>query len=266
MREIVKIDKTAYLTPYLIQGREDSDGKPIRRPLVLVLPGGAYRYVSGREGEPVALRANSYGFHSVVLNYTCLPDKMDLSKDVVLQEVEQALDWIDQIDASYYVDHNKIFVMGFSAGGHLAAWSSIKFSKRIHGVVLGYGAIAYTREQLEEIFSYTLESAGRDFTEEELLQGKQMLNIFEDAPIHSLHKDVPRTFLFHTLDDATVPGIHSLQYTEVLHALGVPVELHLYESGVHGLSLADQTSFSTPASINSKVSNWFEMAVAFLMG
>lgn len=263
MRDVVKIDDVAYLSPYLITGRLDGEQNPIKRPILLVLPGGAYRYCSDREAEPVALRANSYGMHAVVLRYTCLPENNALELNDILAEVEYALNWIDSIEESYYVDKSKIFVVGFSAGGHLAAWSSIKFSKRIAAAALAYAAIGFTEEQFDFIFNYTIENSDEQFSEEDLKQGKQMRALFTDAPINALHSDVPRTFLFHTADDNVVPAVQSLAYSQKLIELGIPCELHMYEAGGHGLSLADQTTMTYAHQDNPRVQSWFELAVEF---
>ena len=119
MENIIEFEydgKKATLRPMLIE--RQVDGRPFKkRPTILVLPGGGYGFVSDREGEPVARYFNAKGFNCFVLRYTintgeaCFP--------APLYQAAKAVEHIRKNADEYNVDENRVFVIGFSAGGHL---------------------------------------------------------------------------------------------------------------------------------------------------
>lgn len=275
MREIVKIDELAYFEYYLIDQENESgqsagakkpQASEAKKPLLLIMPGGAYLHVSEREGEPVAKRANAAGMHAVVLNYTVLPMKTDLSNEELLKQVGFCLDRIEQDAERFGIDLKRIYVMGFSAGGHLAAWSSIRFHERIAKAVLAYGAIAFKKEDMQKTMQeegYKKQEGG--YTEEEKVWGLGMIRLMSEAPIDGIDQNTPPTFLFHTADDDIVPCEQSLRYAAKLIACKVPAEVHVYEKGGHGLSLADESSASVKEQILPRVAGWFDLAADWLL-
>ncbi len=264
MKQLVPIDEYSYLDSYLLDPITGPQEIPVKRPCLLVIPGGAYRFVSPREGQPVALRANTRGFHAAVLTYTVLPQKPDLTLDDLLGQVETALDWIEDHAETHHIDTERISVCGFSAGGHLAAWTSLRFKARIQKAVLCYGAIDFGREEMEAIIAHAESQAGTPYSEAERLVAKGMVRLFGDAPIEHLDVDTPPTFLWHTCSDETVPVAQSLEYAKRLLELKVPCELHLYERGVHGLSLADETTGQVAELIEPRIAGWFDLAISWL--
>lgn len=155
MQEKVKINDNAYLELYLLDNPYDTPtlDKHNKLPLVLIMPGGGYAYVSKREGQAVALRSNSNNMHAAVLKYTTLQEDLTITMDRLLEEVEQSLDIIQDRAKEHRIDTEKIYVMGFSAGGHLAAWASNKFTDRIDRAILSYAAVGYSPDYFEDFQS-----------------------------------------------------------------------------------------------------------------
>lgn len=206
------------------------------RPMVLVIPGGAYAFCSDREADPVALSFLAQGCHAAVLRYSCAPDAVF---PTALQELAESVALIREKAEAWHVDPGRIYLCGFSAGGHLALslgvfWNNEKFREvlppaekiRPNGLILAYpvvtsGTFAH-RGSIENLL-------GKDREKEELLT------------LVSLEKqvsaDVPPCFLWTTDGDRDVPAENSLLLALSLRANGVPVELHMFRRGGHGLSL-----------------------------
>ena len=192
-----------------------------RRPAMLVLPGGGYTRHAPHEGEPVAAWLAGLGIHAVVLRYRVAPHR----HPAPLDDAREALAWIRGGDHGLEVDADRLGVLGFSAGGHLAA--SLANEPRPPDLsILGYPVISFLDEPHEGSVAALL-GPGADA---------------ERRAAHSADRHVsagtPPAFLWHTAEDAAVPVGHSLRYTAALAAVGVPVELHVFPSGRHGLGLA----------------------------
>lgn len=223
------------LTTYIIRN-SDEYSKGRRRPLVLVCPGGAYMYRSDREAEPVALRMNAAGFDACVLNYSIKP--MDFP--AAFLDVCEAVHYIRQHADEWCVDPAKICVAGFSAGGHLAAsfgcwWNSGLMEQylpykacdiRPNALLLGYPVITSGPYAHRDTITYVMGSKASDELQQKVSLETQVT------------KDVPPVFLWHTYDDEWVPVENSFYFAAELKKLNIPLEMHIFAHGHHGLSLA----------------------------
>ena len=206
------------------------------RPAVLIFPGGGYFYCSDREAEPVALAFLGEGFAAFVLRYST---GGEVTFEEQLHEAAAALRLISVRAASWFVNSAQIAVLGFSAGGHLAAALGTMGKQRPAALILGYPCI--------------LDSIGGILAH----------------PIPNLSSKVdantPPTFLFATRNDAVVPVENTLAFASALVLAGVSFELHIYRHGNHGLSLAKpHTAGEDPASQNAAVANWFTLCANWL--
>ena len=233
------------LTTYLPQRMGEESGK---RLAILICPGGAYENVSPREAEPVALNLMSEGFNVFVLTYSVAPHRFPAQ----LREVAAAMEIIHRNADRWETDAHRIAMMGFSAGGHLAAHYScgydcdqvreklpesfpVKASVLCYPVISARPDCAHVRS-IENVTgeSYPLcEETMKKFSCDELVTDK-----------------TPPAFLWHTAEDAVVPVANSLRYAAALSAHQIPVEMHIYPAGPHGLSTVDQRTCIT---LNSKV-------------
>ena len=219
----------AKLTVYL---RTPSEAMPsaLVRPLVLVVPGGGYNHVSPREGDPVALQFAAAGYHTAVLEYSVGDAAADFQP---LRQISQAIGLVRTHAAAWGVEPEKIAVCGFSAGGHLALSSAVltlpgaegAAQPRPNAVVLGYpvisaGAYAH-RGSFEQL------AASQD-------PAAQQVFSLEDK----ITPEVPPVFVWHTMEDQTVPVENTLLLTAALRRAGVPCEVHLFQKGVHGTSIS----------------------------
>ena len=207
-----------------------------KRPILLILPGGAYERTSDREAEPVAARFFSMGFHTAVLRYSVAPYVYPTS----LKETSMAVKWLMDHSAEYGIDMDRFFLMGFSAGGHLAAMYSVRKSFadwnmetiRPTGTILCYPVISSDPHithagSLENLLGCPPDT----FPDQDAVSPERMVD-----------ETTPKTFLWTTYTDETVPCENSFRYFEALRAHQVPAELHCFSVGSHGLSLANELS------------------------
>lgn len=215
-------------------GAAGGNGDPA--PAILVLPGGGYGHQADHEAEPVAEWLASLGIHAFVLRYRVAPNR----HPAPLEDAKAAMLWIRQGSHGLAVDTSRVGVLGFSAGGHLAATLStaVTTGDAVLDVpaavpalsILCYPVISFLdsshQGSIDNLLGPGPVSPGRD----ELKMGLS-------AERH-VHAGTPPAFLWHTADDSAVPASNSLGYAAALATAGVPVELHMFPHGRHGLGLA----------------------------
>ena len=208
-----------------------------KRRAILVIPGGAYRFCSAREAEPVAFKFLGKGYAAFILQYS-LNENAAFPKP--LDDAVEALRYIRANAEELYVDKNKVAAIGFSAGGHLAAALSVMGDERPDAQILGYPCIL---EEIGEILA---------------------------APVPSLEKKVdektPPAFIFSSAEDGCVPIRNSLEYAKALDSKGIPFDMHIFNRGYHGFSVADPCVFTEEKDwkYNSDNAVWFELCEKFL--
>ena len=225
-------DSSVYLKTYVAE--EYIPG--IKRDCMLILPGGGYNFCALHEDEPVARSFMQRGMNCFSLFYT-VGEKASLS--VTLKDVSRAIAHIKKNSEKYHIDPDRIFVCGFSAGGHLAASIGTLYDKEIAafeemkkgenrpaGMIISYGACTLGE------FSHEL---SRKF-----VFGKDKLSD-EEIALYSPDKNVTENtvpaFIWHTATDETVDVRNSLVMADALMEKGIPTELHIYPFGWHGLSV-----------------------------
>jgi|KBSMisStaDraftv2_1062788.scaffolds.fasta_scaffold41262_2 acetyl esterase/lipase len=207
---------------------------------VVVLPGGAYVGLAANlEGRQVADWFTARGFHAFVLSYRLSSNGYLLP--VPLLDARRALQTVRARARDYAINPNRIVIIGFSAGGHLAALASTqpvpgkpdaedpieRVSSRPDYLVLGYpwiGAISSDTTHL----SYCKLFKVMDRCE--ALRTAYSPDLF-------VNKDTPPTFWFHTFNDVTVPVEQGLRFYDALVKAGVPSEAHIFSNGPHGTGL-----------------------------
>jgi acetyl esterase/lipase len=207
---------------------------------VVVLPGGAYVGLAGNlEGRQVADWFTARGFRAFILSYRLSSNGYLLP--VPLLDAQRAVQTVRARARDYQIAPNRIAIIGFSAGGHLAALASTQFipgkpeaddpiervSSRPDYMVLGYpwiGAISSDTSHLTYCKIFNVMDRC------EALRAAYSPDLF-------VSKETPPTFIFHTTTDDTVPVEQGLRFYEALLKAGVPAEMHIFARGPHGTGL-----------------------------
>ena len=247
------------LTVYCRERRGDLLEKV--RPAMLVIPGGGYEYCSDREQEPVALEFLHAGYSVFVLEYT-----VNTAYPTPLIEAAMAMRFIRENAKKYSADPVHVGALGFSAGGHLAGmlatlWEEepVKAVSRGQNIRPDAALLTYpviTGGEFGHTGTMDRISGGDPVLREKLSLEKRVT------------KDCPPAFLWHTGEDDCVPAESSLLFAAACRRAGVPFELHLFEKGRHGTSVAGletEASEEAAASI-SHLSAWLPLALTWLRG
>jgi len=252
------------LTAYLPDNSPEID--PNRsHPAVLICPGGGYEYCSEREAEPIALNYLPHGFAAFVLKYSVKPEGYPQQ----LLEVSAAAALIRQNADLWNIDPNALCVIGFSAGGHLAASLGVYWNDPFLAQSLN---IPFGQNKPNAlILSYSVITADKKYTHESsmlnLLAGREDPALRQKFSLETyVGPQVPPSFIWHTVNDTCVPAENSLLFAMSLSKHKIPYELHLFPDGVHGLANCNRTTASDLAAyfLNTKCEEWIQLSIKWL--
>lgn len=224
---------------------------------VVVCPGGGYQHLAtDHEGDQVARWLNSLGIQAFVLKYRLGPE---YHHPIELGDAQRAIRTVRTKAEEYHVQPNRIGIMGFSAGGHLASSAGTHFDagnasaadpidragSRPDFLILGYPVISFT----SNVHRGSMRALLGDNPDPKLVE--LMSNELQ------VTAQTPPTFLFHTTADQTVPVENSIMFYMALRKAGVPAEMHIYEQGPHGVGLAatDEALSSWPG----RLADWLRV-------
>jgi acetyl esterase/lipase len=224
---------------------------------VVVCPGGGYQHLAmEKEGSDIARWLNSLGVTAFVLQYRLGPK---YHHPIELGDAQRAIRIVRAKAEEYRVAPDRIGIMGFSAGGHLASSAGTHFDagnpsaadpidrvgSRPDFLILGYPVISFV--------AFTHQGSKNSLLGPNPDQ-KLVENMSSELAVTA---QTPPTFLFHTTTDATVPVENSVLFYSALRKAGVPAELHIYERGPHGVGLAptDEALSSWPG----RLADWLRV-------
>ncbi len=202
------------------------------RPALLICAGGCYRHLSPREQDPVALAFSALGYQTFLLIYSTGKEASSLRP---LKELAAAVKLIRERSEEWHIEAGHVAVLGFSAGGHLAA--SL-------GTLWDHPAVKLGRSSCPDalILCYPVITTG-EFRHAESIDNvtggdPEMLNLLSLE--NQVTGKMPPTFLWHCTDDESVPVENSLMLLSAMQREGVPYECHFFMGGAHGVSLCNQ--------------------------
>jgi acetyl esterase/lipase len=236
------------LTPYLVHSKTPTG-------LVIVLPGGGYEFKAEYEGGPIAEWLNEVGFSAAVLDYRVAP----YNHPYPLLDAKRAIQFVRSRSAEWGVDPQHVGILGFSAGGHLAASTGThleafpempddpvaRLGSRPDALILCYAVLSFGQYghvgSMENLLGPNPPASLRATLSNELQVTRQ----------------TPPAFIWQTATDGAVPPENALLFAQALHANGVPFELHIFPAGPHGKALA----LDDPI-----VGQWRSLCAAWLKG
>ena len=203
-------------------------------PAIVIFPGGAYNVRAVHEGEAIAEYYNQRGYHAFVVNYRLYPNRFPCA----LADAQRAVKILKKRADELAIDENKIFVIGFSAGGHLAScvatledYSKIgdeydNISPSVTGAILSYAVTSGLSEN-----GSVCDCVSKLVDEDEKMVSKLTTYM-------QITDKTPPCFIWHTANDGVVPVEHAFKFATGLKKQGVPFEMHIFPDGPHGLGLA----------------------------
>ena len=217
---------------------------------MLLIPGGGYSQVSlGHEGYAVARRLAEAGYACFCLLYRLPGDGWAAGAEAPLQDAQRALRLVRALAPRERFDANRVGVMGFSAGGHLAAWLTSRAQQDSYAPIDGadrepikaaLAAYLYPVIQMEGPFVH----AG---SRTQLLGPAPSVDRMRAYSLdRDIDGDMPPVLMTHAIDDPTVPVDNSLAMLAALRARKIPVECHLFENGGHGFGLSAPPAAPAP--------------------
>ena len=229
---VLNQERNVSLTAYLLPAGGEFGGIS-RRPAVLVIPGGGYHFCSDREADPVAFPYLKAGYHAFILRYSLGEQSVWPNP---LDDYEQAMALIRKNAVEWHIAADRIAVIGFSAGGHLAACAAAMSVNRPNAAILGYPVIDKSC-----VMEYQPTAP--------------------DAAAH-VDKNTCPCFVFTTRTDNLVPAANTIHMISALYDSGVAFESHIYASGPHGLSTGDASINGQPFS--ARYCAWVEDSISWL--
>lgn len=227
-------EREVFLTA-MLQGVDGEFRGISARPAVLVLPGGGYQFCSDREADPVATAYLKAGYHAFILRYS-VGEHAQWPQP--LEDYEQAVALIDEHAEDWHILADKLAVIGFSAGGHLAGAAATMAKRRPAAAILGYAVL---REETSRELGLTLPG----------------------IPEHVDETTCP-CFLFATRTDSVVPIQNTLDMMNALNRCQTSFECHIYAYGPHGFSTGDPSVQGRETIFPQRGRGWVEDSIAWL--
>ena len=226
-------------------------GQQTDRPAVVICPGGGYLYCSPREAEPVALAYAARGIHAFILRYSTGRAAAGFAP---LAEVDWTVGYIRENAREWHIDPDKILTCGFSAGGHLALAAGTLAENKPNAMILCYPATSMPNVPGADMMLKLI--VGRNEVTDEDADGLELIS--------KLDKSSPPAFIVSTAEDM-LTSFGALPLARRYSELGLGYELHIFQHGPHGYSLANEVSADGSSQvINPSYAKWLDMSVAWM--
>lgn len=234
--EIITLNKARNVTlTTFIQPVEGEFKNIKKRPAIIIIPGGGYQICSEREAEIVAFEYLRVGYQTFILRYSV---KENATWPNPLNDYEQAMELIRSKINEWNIYGDKIAVLGFSAGGHLASAAATIANNKPNAALLGYAVTT------EETVHECLPTAPSTWDK--------------------VDKNTCPCFIFATRTDDIVPITNSLKFMNALDKAGVAFESHIYGYGPHGFSSCKSVVINSDTPFCNRVPNWVDDSIEWL--
>lgn len=260
-----KGDDTVHLTTYV-----NTDGKNGPCSAVLVLPGGGYHHLAAHEGEKIALSYLAAGINAFVLHYSITSNNPDMRYPMPLVDASNAIKHIKDNAEKYNINPDRIFVLGFSAGGHLASmlgtlWHRSEVYENAEKMEFGYnkpcGMLLCYAVITPEEFEHKDKKVQQINTFKNLLgEGLSIEEYNYCNTSKYVDENTCPAFFWHTSEDCAVPVESAFTMAMAMRKHEIPIEMHIYPKGAHGLGLPD----GTVKPKDSHICTWMPLSIEWI--
>jgi len=207
---------------------------------VLICPGGGYGVLAfDHEGNAIAKWLNDNGIAGIILKYRLPSDQIMIDKSIgPLQDAQEAMRVIRRNAVSWKINPDRVGVIGFSAGGHLASTLSTHYAEKVYDVKDNTSArpdfslLIYPVVSFDTLITHMGTRNNLIGLKPDIKQVQRFSNELQ------ITADTPPAFLVHSADDKAVPVMNSIGYFKGLQKNNIPVELHIFQKGGHGYGLS----------------------------
>ena len=253
-----------------------------KRKAIVVCPGGGYGFLSEREAEPIALQYFAAGLNVFVLRYSILEKAANNYAPLI--EACLAIKYIREHCDEFYVDPRYVSIIGFSAGGHLAAWTGCAWHSpevRAHigdaepeickptSTILSYAVLTSDPRYRHTGSLWVLNGMP---TESDTLPKDENGWVIDEegmarfSPENMVDERTSPAFLWHTVEDACVNVQNSLRYASRMKEHNIPFEMHIYTNGPHGMSLCNgETGSQRDDLVDPYIAQWLPLSIHWLL-
>lgn len=223
---------------------------------IIVIPGGGYRrQVWNLEGTDIASWLNSLGITVFILKHRMPIEDSYIGIHAPLQDAQRGLRIIRSRAKQFGIDPNKIGIMGFSAGAHVASMLGTNFNKEVYSPIDEVDQVSARPNFMVLVYPPTSLNAYTD-SNCSLPTRTTVVNILKEYPTNQLvTSDTPETFLVVADDDKITPSENSILFYLGLRKAGVPAEMHIFKNGGHGFGLSEE---------KEAVANWTTLCEKWL--
>jgi len=249
-------------------------------PVMIVVPGGGYVWTSDREAEPIASEFYAKNYHAVIVKYSTegweaydksiLPENPSSVFPQPLVELTKVIANLKSKEEEWHIDTENINLIGFSAGGNLVAQLAVYWKQKWLEELTGFSRESYKPKNIAAAYP-VLDFLGIDDEHSDLVYHASLgtINPSEEeklkiSPVHHVDEDTIPMFLWHTTEDPIVSSMNSLKMALELEKSKVPYELHVYQRGIHGISLGDKRTSRKENQINKHAQSWLRILFSWL--
>ena len=227
------------------------DGK--KHSCFLIFPGGGYDHMSDHEGANVARELNKYGISAFVFYYRVAP----YAHPTYIYDAKRAMRYVRYNADKYNIYSDKIGVMGFSAGGHLASVLAEHYDHYEYDAIDDIDSVSAMPNALGmcyPVVSITNDEISHKRSGDNISGGDEKVRKALSSEL-SVRRDMPPIFIWHTFEDKSVDCRNSLEMAKSLKEKNCSFELHIFPEGKHGLDLAKNVDGTN---------QWFELYINWL--
>jgi acetyl esterase/lipase len=207
---------------------------------VLICPGGGYGVLAfDHEGNAIAKWLNDNGIAGIILKYRLPSDQIMIDKSIgPLQDAQEAMRAIRRNAVSWKINPDRVGVIGFSAGGHLASTLSTHYAEKVYDVKDNTSARPNFSLLIYPVVSFDTVITHRGTRNNLIGLNPDIKQVQRFSNELQITTDTPPAFLVHSADDKAVPVMNSIGYFRGLQKNNIPVELHIFQKGGHGYGLS----------------------------